>query len=74
MSADGTKPLEHARYQVHPESITGHGCCFHASVLDTADTTGGGIIRPRALCECADAVTANMIANALNEAHKAKAH
>ena len=71
---DGKKPADHERYQVHPDSLAGHGCCFHASIVDTADATGGGIIRPRAICECRDPVDANMIANALNAAHKARAH
>ena len=67
-----SKPDE-GRYIVHPESITGHGCCFKAAVIDTG-ARQGAIIIAAPICECADPAHARTIADALNAAHKRAAN
>lgn len=66
------------RYEVIPESNSGH-CCFDASVVDTTRPLliggiqlkdGCGNLRHKAICECFDVADAERICTLLNEAHQ----
>lgn len=52
------------RYIVHNESISGHDCCFEATVIDS--TTGFEV------CECPDKLDALTIASLLNGMERQK--
>lgn len=60
MSHDPAGP----RYQVELDNIE-HGCCYSATVVDTASLTSYGK-HPEVLAECPDEETAAQIALALN--------
>lgn len=52
-----------SRYQVKDESVLGHGCCFGATVIDSAATGDYNVV-----CECLDQPLAKKIADAMNAA------
>ena len=66
------------RYEVIPESNSGH-CCFDASVVDTTRPLLIGGVQPKddrgnpchvTICECFDVADAERICMLLNEAHQ----
>jgi len=55
------------RYQVRMDSLTGHACCFEATVIDTHTGDDGEY---DIVCECLSPTMANKLCDLLNEGEK----
>ena len=77
-----SKTQQMPRYGVVPDSASGHGCCFVASVVDTQDPEALALnaapeappesVGVKIVCECFTEGAAQTIAAALNAIHDAQ--